>query len=1386
MRKYILSLFVIVFLLASLATVCAGDVAYITKGSVDNNLLNSINELGYSINYIDNSEIATTNFSEYDMLLVPDESFRDYVDDIPVNEINAVILNSYYMDEWNWVTDGVYQISSNQPLEAEVLDSNLRITQGVSELLKVYTQGTSGGVGIPIYFLSKNKKAAGLKGAVSPEGNSYDFLIAKAQEGTALKNGEISHARTVFFGITESEFWTNESERLFKNSLQWVMEGDDFDGDGFRSDVDCDDHDATVNPNATEIPYDGIDNDCKDGDLTDVDEDGFDVDCSFVEDIPCLVVGGTDCDDTLESYNPNSTDSTRNCVNEAPIFSGNISNISWKEDGISPLLYLGDYFTDPDGDELTFNVSSTSKDKNVTIMFLTSSNRVLRFSSTENWNGEDWVVFYATDGKINTTTNNITLIVEPVNDAPILDEIDPIIRNETDIIEFNVSASDVDKDSLTYYANDLPEGATFVNQTFSWVTNYSSRGIYFVRINVTDGEFWDSKEIGIRIDNNNRAPILEHIQNQTIEEDNSKTIFLNASDPDEEDLEYSVISKNTSEVDCEINENNGELEIAPYLNWNGNATCEVEVRDGDLTDTQSFNIIVTPVNDAPVLEKINDINAQEEDLITIIATAQDVEEDALIFSINDSRFDSDNGTFTWQTEYTDFGTYYVNVSVSDGEFEDFQIVEVEITNQNQLPVINPISDINIEEDSGVYFPDEEIDAYDLDGYITKFEVAQENLNEVDCKVSGNDLAITPSKDFAGSASCTIRAYDNEGSYGEGVVNIIVNNINDAPKIVSFSPEFLNPVITEYGEVNFEIEWEDVDDNNVDIEWHRDNNKIWIGEDYIFMGDGSVGEYSIKAIVSDGEENDSVEWTLRTTNVPIAEGFDGETTKFDGMDENDLGSIYLVLEKEGFGKIEFLEPIDLRDVADLSNYADISNGLCGIDSNVYNVFKGKNARITFYNLDFNKTPTIYYNSGFALNPLSITQICPDTICSEIDYNNEKLSFVVKGFSSFMAGDTLTCEQQNGNICTENEVCKSSFIDARDSNVCCPTECVPYFKDAETCDVINDNVKIKIKEPDKGEDFQPGEIINIEVEIENNFEDKHEFDVEVSFYDLSEGDSVEDEKENVKIESDETETIEFEIKIPEDIDDSDDFYIFVNVKDEDNESLCNEESIQINIEREDNDVIVKNLDIIPLIVSSGGLLDVKVEVQNIGSDEQEDVYILLENIELNISKKSEKFDIEEFDEDDSERVSFSVRIPEGVEEKAYELKATVFFDDEDMEYSKIETFNVINDVFSLDSQRVLSLVDVDNPIIYLTPLVATENPDALILESTDRDDAIVLEKNSIVLDEKDDSILLNSEDNGDREMNLPSLNSMEDMILISLIVGIIVILIIIFVVAIVRRL
>ncbi len=78
----------------------------------------------------------------------------------------------------------------------------------------------------------------------------------------------------------------------------------DVDGDGYCGspsadcDLDCDDSDATVNPAAQEIWYDGVDQNC-DGNDADFDGDGV---------LSSEVAGGTDCDDRNAQVYPGRTE----------------------------------------------------------------------------------------------------------------------------------------------------------------------------------------------------------------------------------------------------------------------------------------------------------------------------------------------------------------------------------------------------------------------------------------------------------------------------------------------------------------------------------------------------------------------------------------------------------------------------------------------------------------------------------------------------------------------------------------------------------------------------------------------------------------------------------------------------------------------------------------------------------------------------------------------------------------------------------------------------------------------------------------------------------------------------------------------------------------------
>ena len=77
----------------------------------------------------------------------------------------------------------------------------------------------------------------------------------------------------------------------------------DEDGDGFETSVDCDDNNENVNPDAEEIPYNGLDDDCDETTLDDdLDQDGY-----------VLV---DDCDDTNDAINPGQEEEVYNGIDD--------------------------------------------------------------------------------------------------------------------------------------------------------------------------------------------------------------------------------------------------------------------------------------------------------------------------------------------------------------------------------------------------------------------------------------------------------------------------------------------------------------------------------------------------------------------------------------------------------------------------------------------------------------------------------------------------------------------------------------------------------------------------------------------------------------------------------------------------------------------------------------------------------------------------------------------------------------------------------------------------------------------------------------------------------------------------------------------------------------
>ena len=89
-----------------------------------------------------------------------------------------------------------------------------------------------------------------------------------------------------------------------------------------------------------------------------------------------------------------------------------------------------------------------------------------------------------------------------------LDEIPNKGVDHSELLTFEVSATDPDDDALTYAAAGLPTGATFSGQTFSWTPTLDQAGTHYVTFTVSDKSLTDSRVVTIAV-SDSAAPSVD-------------------------------------------------------------------------------------------------------------------------------------------------------------------------------------------------------------------------------------------------------------------------------------------------------------------------------------------------------------------------------------------------------------------------------------------------------------------------------------------------------------------------------------------------------------------------------------------------------------------------------------------------------------------------------------------------------------------------------------------------------------------------------------------------------------------------------------------------------------------------------------------------------------
>jgi len=178
--------------------------------------------------------------------------------------------------------------------------------------------------------------------------------------------------------------------------------------------------------------------------------------------------------------------------------------------------------TDPNGDSLNFPTPELPEGAT----FVDNGDNTASFSWTPQFDQAGFyeVTFVVSDGALEDS-ETITIAVRDVNRPPILDSIGDKTTEIGRLLEFKITATDPDGDTL-YFGVDcdtlghMPDGATFIEQTFSWTPNIDQAGEYEFTFWVLDREPFsqepylkDWEKITITVNDTNYPPQILYLRN---------------------------------------------------------------------------------------------------------------------------------------------------------------------------------------------------------------------------------------------------------------------------------------------------------------------------------------------------------------------------------------------------------------------------------------------------------------------------------------------------------------------------------------------------------------------------------------------------------------------------------------------------------------------------------------------------------------------------------------------------------------------------------------------------------------------------------------------------------------------------------------------------------
>ena len=511
--------------------------------------------------------------------------------------------------------------------------------------------------------------------------------------------------------------------------------------------------------------------------------------------------------DGTDNSDPATISVTISPVNDAPSTTNGSATVI---EQIVSTFDLSSNSSDPEGDDLTVVILSGPFEGTATV-----SGTTITYISNSDTATSDLFTFKVNDGSNDSNSSAYQISIAAVNDAPVATA-QSVSFDQNSTKEFVLSVVDPESDSLSLVIDENPDSHTMTLSGTTAVISptHNFFGSSYIRYHVYDGNLnSNTVTLSLQINEINLAPeISSNFSTITIDEDSTKLIDVSVSDFNVNDTH--TIDIVSFEDAATLTTSGTQISYTPRSNFNGSTSFVFRVFDGELySDSVRVDLVVSPVNDAPVINGSYSAVIDEDTSTTFDIAVSDIEFDSIsleTYSNADAASITYSGTTVFYTPKINLvGQSSFQIRAFDGtNYSQPKTISVYLIDTNKAPTISSAQSITFDEDSTASI---NLTVSDPDEDPLTLSVVN-NPNNMSVTFSGTIALISPPANFNGSSSIGIQVSDGRLSSSTHTIAINVTSINDAPQISGT----YSASIDENTSTNFEIEMSDVDSTNLSL------------------------------------------------------------------------------------------------------------------------------------------------------------------------------------------------------------------------------------------------------------------------------------------------------------------------------------------------------------------------------------------------------------------------------------------------------------------------------------------------------------------------------------------------------------------------------------------